>query len=137
MQRLLISSVVASLAIVGLSGLTGCASDGDETMSTAEVQAQTAAMVTGVGEEFGNVYLDVAADEYDEMGYVAGGQLTVTKDGDTVTMPLADSYDAVSSGEPVAVLHENGLTLAVRDGNFAETHDLKAGDEVMVVVMKP
>ena len=45
---------------------------------------------------------------------------------------LGEGYTSVPSGEPVAVLHREGLTLALRDAEFAARFAVAAGDSFRI-----
>ena len=92
--------------------------------------------VTGVSDNFGNIYTDIKSDRYEELGLKAGGKIAVTFGDKSVTLTLGERYDDVKDGEPVAVLHREGLTFAIRNGSFAETHGLKRGDTFTVSVVQ-
>lgn len=53
--------------------------------------------------------------------------------GDTVlTMAVGRTYTDVPSGELVAVLHREGLTFAVCDGNFSDTYGIDVGASFII-----
>ncbi len=83
--------------------------------------------VAAVGGEYGNLYTSIAPQRYEELGLEPGMRVRAAFGGTSVTMVVGENYHDVPSGEPVAVLHREGLTFAIRDGHFNEAYDIAAG----------
>ncbi len=82
---------------------------------------------TGISEHHGNVYTDIKADRYEELGLEPGDKIKLVWEENEVALTVGERYNSVPTGEAVAVLHREGLTFAIRDGNFTETHGLTKG----------
>ena len=93
----------------------------------AEAEVLAEGTVTGLHPTFGNCYTDIRPADYDRLGLEAGDTIVVAFGDEQIEMILADRYDDVDAGEPVAVLHRQSLTLAIRNGNFSKTHGLEPG----------
>lgn len=83
--------------------------------------------VTGIGSEFGNVYTSIAPDQYEALGLEPGMQIHVAFDHAALTLPVGRAYADVPVGAPLAVLHREGLTFAIRDADFNTTYDIAPG----------
>ncbi len=77
---------------------------------------------------YGNVYTSIAPDRYEPLGLQPGRWVRVQFADQALTMVVAQTYTDVPAGTPLAVLHREGLTFAIRDGNFSQTHGINAGD---------
>ena len=97
--------------------------------TTAPAAAVATGTVTGISGDFGNLYTSIKADRYQELGLVVDRKLRLVSGETSVKLTVGETYFSVPEGEPVAVLHDDGLTFAIRDGNFAETHDIAQGDD--------
>ena len=84
--------------------------------------------VVQIGSEHGNLYTTIRPDQYPALGLAAGDEVTVAFHHTDVTMRVGGDYTDVPAGQPVAVLHREGLTFAIRDGDFSDTHGVVAGD---------
>jgi S-adenosylmethionine hydrolase len=116
-------SVVALLAI-------SCASRTVPPDSTATIRADRDSVtgtVKGTSDTHGNAYLSIAADQYATLGLTPGAQVRIIIGQHTLTLPVVQDYGDVPAGDAMAVLHREGLTLAVRDGNFSHTHAVTKG----------
>jgi S-adenosylmethionine hydrolase len=126
------SLVLASILLLPIAGCTGKGAAAPE--ANVEAVDGIDAVVTGISDNHGNVYLDVAPDRYAPLGLEPGRDITATWAGGSLTMPVGQDYTSVPPGEPVAVLHREGLTLAIRDGNFSQTRGLSVGDALAIRV---
>ena len=84
--------------------------------------------VVQIGRDHGNLYTSIRPDRYPALSVAAGDTVTVAFDHTEVTMRVGRDYTDVPPGEPVAVLHREGLTFAIRDGDFSDAHGVAAGD---------
>ncbi len=84
-------------------------------------------VITQIGGH-GNAYTSVLSSEYDELGFRAGTPVQLVLADTAFTLLLGEDYTSVPSGEPVAVLHREGLTLAVRDEEFVTRFAVAVGD---------
>ncbi len=116
---------LATFALAAL--LSGCAHEQIATPKPPAAQPVVSGVITQIGGH-GNAYTSVLSSSYERLGLKAGGQILLAFPDTTLTLLLGEGYTAVPSGEPVAVLHPEGLTLAVRDGEFASRFSVAAGD---------
>lgn len=121
---------LATFALVAL--LSGCVHKQVATPKT-PAQLTVSGVITQIGGH-GNAYTSIRSSSYDSLGLKAGGQILLAFPDTSFTLPLGEGYTAVPSGEPVAVLHPEGLTLAVRDGEFARRFSVAAGDSFQLSV---
>jgi len=89
-----------------------------------------------ISEDHGNAYTSIEPARYETLGLRPGMQLHVTFTDVAMTMTVAENYTDVPTGDPVAVLHREGLTLAINHGNFAETHNIEMGDAFTIATVK-
>ena len=126
-------------ALAATAFVASCAAPADRaaTPTTRPTPAATVTtgVVTGISDNHGNVYTNIAPDAYEPLGLTPGRVVRVTWGDSSVEMPVGEGYTSVPTGEPVAVLHREGLTFAIRDGDFSATHGLSAGTafELMAV----
>ncbi len=82
--------------------------------------------------KYGNIYCDCKAETFlGSMGFQLGDLVTVSFNGQQLTMPVVPAYSYVDSGEPaiIAGLTDSGvptgyISLAINMGNFAETYGI-------------
>ena len=67
-------------------------------------------------------------------GLKAGAPILLSLPDTSFSMLLGEWYTAVPSSEPVAVLHPEGLTLAIRDGDFAARFSVAPGDSFRIAI---
>lgn len=114
------------IAIVAL--LASCASEPSRSTTQAAAGRKIAdGEVTRVNRAHGNLYTNIAPDQYEALGLNPGETIHVVFDDTAVTTPLGRDYSDVPVGSPVAVLHREGLTFAIRDGDFSTTYGIGAG----------
>jgi S-adenosylmethionine hydrolase len=124
-EKPMIRIIMAAIALTGALALVSCAS---LTRTQSQVRPITQGSVTGLSAGHGNAYTSIAPDQYEALGLVAGRRIRVVFKDTELTMEVGQDYTDVPSGAPVAVLHREGLTFAIRDGNFSQTHDVGVGD---------
>ena len=111
--------------------VASCAAPADRgatpTTRPAPAATITTGVVTGISDTHGNVYTDIAPDAYESLGLTPGRAVRVAWGDSSVEMPVGEGYTSVPPGRPVAVLHREGLTFAVRDGDFSAAHGLTPG----------
>lgn len=83
--------------------------------------------VTALSTTHGNAYTSIKPDQYEPLNLQAGDLLHVTFADAAITMVVAQDYTDVPVGTPMAVLHREGLTFAIRDGNFSTTYGVGLG----------
>lgn len=88
-------------------------------------------VVTAIGGH-GNAYTSIRSSNYDSLGLRAGQTIRLAFRDTSLSLLLGAGYTAVPRGEPVAVLHAESLTLAIRDGEFATRFAIAAGDSFRV-----
>ena len=120
--------ILAAFALTAL--LSGCAHEHVATRKGAAYPV-VSGVITGIGGH-GNAYTSIRSSSYDSLGLRAGGQILLAFPDTSFSLLLGEGYTAVPSGEPVAVLHPEGLTLAVRDGELATRFSVAAGDSFRI-----
>ena len=95
--------------------------------------AEVSAEVTSVS-VFGNAVLDIKPEVLADAGFSFGDMVSVSINGQTVTMPYLDGFyvksgDSVLRGKP-----ETKTELAVNYGNFAKEFGVAAGDTVTITL---
>jgi S-adenosylmethionine hydrolase len=83
--------------------------------------------VTRLSSSHGNVYTSIRPDQYESLGLVAGRRIHIAFGDTELALVIGRDYTDVSSGTPLAVLHREGLTFAIRDGNFSRTYGIAVG----------
>ncbi|MEM6315824.1 MAG: SAM hydroxide adenosyltransferase [Planctomycetota bacterium] len=117
--------VTAGIVVLSLL-LAGCS--GKAATSPSNVNMTVTGKVTGISSEYGNAYTSIGPDRYDELNLSAGETVLIAFADEPLRLTLGTDYADVDPGELVAVLHAEGLTLAIRDGNFTQTHGIAVGD---------
>lgn len=93
----------------------------------------TSGVITGIGGH-GNAYTSIPSSSYDSLGLMAGVPILLALPDTSFSLLLGEGYTAVPSSEPVAVLHPEGLTLAIRDGEFATRFSIATGDSFRISI---
>lgn len=93
--------------------------------------------IKGVSDTHGNVYTTIAPDQYAAIGLVAGSQVRIEIGGHDLTLPVVKDYADVPVESGMAVLHREGLTLAIRDGKFSKTYGIAKGMPFKITVQNP
>ena len=129
MARRLTPALAATALLASCAAPTDAPAERAATAATrpAPAAAVTAGVVTGISDNHGNVYTSVSPDSYESLGLTPGRTVRLAWGDSSLEMPVGETYTAVPTGRPVAVLHREGLTFAVRDGDFAATHGLTPG----------
>lgn len=84
-------------------------------------------------DRFGNLITNIHWRHMEPMLINNKKDLLVTEAGGRCIEGLAESYDHVPQGEPLAILgSRNCLEIAIRDGNAAEVLELRRGDTVRI-----
>ena len=86
-------------------------------------------VVTQLSSEHGNAYTSISPDQYEALGLEPGAWVHVAFADTAITLPVGQTYSDVPSGTPLAVLHREGLTFAVRDGNFSAAYGIGVGSQ--------
>ncbi len=83
--------------------------------------------------KYGNLYCDLKAEKFFEMGFGLGDLVKVKFLNQELTLPVVPTYSYVESGEPaiIAGLTESGaptgyISYAINMGNFTETYGIAA-----------
>lgn len=120
--------VISAAALFSIScGPTRSTPQGSLSAPIGTEQQATTGTVEGISDTHGNVYLSISADQYQALGLVTGAQIRIVVGQHTLTLPVVENYGDVPSGDAMAVLHREGLTLAIRDGNFSTAHAVTKG----------
>jgi S-adenosylmethionine hydrolase len=93
--------------------------------------------VKGISDAHGNVYTTVTPDQYQTLGLTIGAQVRIEIGGHDLTLPVVKDYADVPVGIGMAVLHREGLTLAIRDGNFSQTYGIAKGAPFKLALQSP
>ena len=93
-----------------------------------------AGTVTGIGGH-GNAYTSIASSQYEPLGISPGAAVRIVLADTAMAARLGLRYTDVAPGAVVAVLHPEGLTLAVRDGDFAAAFHVAVGDSFRVYAL--
>ena len=83
--------------------------------------------VTQISSGHGNAYTSIGPDQYVVLGLEPGSLIHVAFADTAVTLVVGRDYAEVPTGTPLAVLHREGLTFAVRDGNFSTAFGVGVG----------
>lgn len=83
--------------------------------------------IKGISDTHGNAYTSIAPDQYAPLGLATAPRVRVAIGGHDLTLPVVKGYEDAPVGTAMAVLHREGLTLAIRDGNFSQTYGISAG----------
>lgn len=120
------------IAVLALALLSSCA---HQQVATGKTTAPplTSGVITGIGGH-GNAYTSIRSSSYDSLGLMAGTTILLSLPDTSFSLLLGEGYTAVPSGESVAVLHAEGLTLAVRNGEFATRFSVAIGDSFRISI---
>ena len=85
-------------------------------------------------DKFGNAQLNISQDQWRSLAPPAGGMVEVVLSGGRrLAIAHHATFGDVRPGAPVLLAEDDGrLALAVNRGNFAATHQVELGDEVVV-----
>lgn len=85
-------------------------------------------------DKFGNAQLNISQDQWRSLAPPAGGMVEVVLSGGRrLAIAHHATFGDVRPGAPVLPAEDDGrLALAVNRGNFAATHQVELGDEVVV-----
>jgi S-adenosylmethionine hydrolase len=119
----IITAITMTIAIL----LASCAQQ-SRTIPRQQSPRTIAGTVTGLSDGHGNAYTSIRPDEYESLGLVVGNHIRVAFNDTELTMVIGRDYTDVPTGTPLAVLHREGLTFAIRDGNFSQTYGIAVGD---------
>lgn len=103
--------------------------------NTAVATAKETKKVTGKVKEiqkYGNLTLEIAPKALYDAGYELGDLLTITIGDKKYEMPFGTSYSDVDTSSLIARddKENNLLVIAINMGNFANTYNVKVGDQV-------
>lgn len=135
MTRFAVTALATTLAAL-LASCTQQPQPGQQQQQQSTQQPSTAAAqsrvvegtVTQLSSTHGNAYTSIRPAEYESHGLVAGRRIRVDFGDTELTLPIGRDYTDVPTGTPLAVLHREGLTFAIRDGNFSRTYGIDVGD---------
>ncbi len=109
--------------LVAAALLVACAANEEQPAGTMIAKGT----VTGLSDTHGNVYTSIRPDQYDTLGLKPGNHVHVAFADAALTLVIGLDYTDVPAGQPLAVLHREGLTFAIRNGNFSATHGIAVG----------
>jgi S-adenosyl-L-methionine hydrolase (adenosine-forming) len=82
---------------------------------------------------YGNLVTNIDADDFLKLGYRRGGQVEVTVGKEKMTMPFVRTFSDVPLKTPLLYVDSRGhVGLAVNQGSFAATYDIKPPVEVFI-----
>jgi S-adenosylmethionine hydrolase len=127
--------IALPVIIIAAAMLSSCAPGPDAAQKPAppaagEIVAE--GTVVALSATHGNAYTDIKPVQYEALGLRAGDWIQVAFADTAVTMIVGKDYTDVPTGTPLAVLHREGLTFAIRDGNFSATYGVGAGDGFVI-----
>lgn len=91
---------------------------------------------------YGNVWTNIGADLFDELGVAIGDpvRVTITSAGATLfdrEVPFVRSFGGVPVGEPALYVNDIlNMGLAINQGNFAERFSVEPGPETSIAIRK-
>lgn len=106
-------------------------------MTGGQERAAIRGTIKGISDTHGNAYTSIAPDQYAPLGLTAGAQVRIHIGGRDLTLPVVRDYADVPVGTAMAVLHREGLTLAIRDGNFSRTYGVSEGTRFTLSLPRP
>lgn len=118
-------NVIAAIAAMAL--LASCATLRMKSTAPSPGRRIASGAVTHLSSAHGNAYTSIHPDQYEALGLEPGKTIRVAFDHAALTLVIGRTYTDAPSGEPLAVLHREGFTFAIRDGNFSATHGIKVG----------
>ena len=82
---------------------------------------------------YGNLVTNIDADDFLRLGYQRGTQVEVTVGKEKITMPFVRTFSDVPLKAPLLYVDSRGhVGLAVNQGSFAATYDIKPPVEVFI-----
>ncbi|MEI7635037.1 MAG: SAM hydroxide adenosyltransferase, partial [bacterium] len=79
-----------------------------------------------------------SADDLTSAGIALGDRLDVRIPGRALRMPFVVSFGGVPKGKPLAYINSSGnFALAVNEGDFSKTYDLREDAAIIVRKMAP
>jgi S-adenosylmethionine hydrolase len=93
--------------------------------------------IRGISSAHGNVYSSITPDQYAKLGLATGSQVRIDIGGHELALPVVRDYADVPVGAAMAVLHREGLTFAIRDGNFSREYGISEGMSFKFSVRRP
>lgn len=89
--------------------------------------------VIGTDGPYGNLILNVPAETFAKLGYKLGDHVPLTLGGKSYVIPLVRTFSDVSVGKELFFIDSRGrLSLAINQGNFAETYKVGEGVELTI-----
>jgi hypothetical protein len=74
---------------------------------------------------FGNLITDIAAEDFQKLGYEHGDQIAVHLNAQKISMPFMRTFSDVPKNQPLLYIDSRGrVALAMNRGDFAETHHI-------------
>lgn len=91
------------------------------------------AEVIGLDGPYGNLVLNLPAETFGKLGYQIGDTVPVTVAGKTYAFPFEHTFSDVPLGKPLFYIDSRGrLSVAVNQGNFAETYKVGEGAKLLI-----
>ena len=89
--------------------------------------------VIGTDGPFGNLILNIPAEEFAKLGYRLGDTVPVQIGGKQEEFSFVKTFSDVAIGKPLFYIDSRGrLSLAVNQGNFATTYSVQPPTEILI-----
>lgn len=128
---LMLKMISVGAVVVALCMVVSCSNGPLRAARASSPTGTQAGVVQGkivfVSDGHGNVFTDIRPERYQALGLVAGRRVRVQFGQTELTLVVGVNYIDVPSGSPLAVLHREGLALAICDGNFSATYGVRVG----------
>lgn len=83
--------------------------------------------------KFGSIHLNILYAQWDKFSLKKGEMITLKFNGETVELPVTDTFGEVAKGKPLIMKDDYGrVEVALNMDSFCKRHGLKVGDEVLV-----
>jgi S-adenosylmethionine hydrolase len=87
-------------------------------------------------DKFGNANTNISEEDIKSIGLRNGEQIELVAGTAKIRVQYEDTYSRVAVGQPVAIINDSQLQLAIREGNFAEKYKIKRGSVLTVNILK-
>jgi hypothetical protein len=88
-------------------------------------------------DKFGNANTNILEEETRVAELRYGESIDLTFGTTKLKIPFQDTYSRVAIGQPVAIINDGQLQLAVREGSFADKFKVKRGMSLALDIVKP
>lgn len=89
--------------------------------------------VIGTDGPFGNLVLNIPAEEFAKLGYHLGDSIPFQLGGKQYEFPFFKTFSDVAVGKPLFYIDSRGrLSIAINQGNFATTYSIQPLTEILI-----